>query len=47
MIKYAEVEDGDAAIRVVHKQFHFTKLVLANPLEIAIYNFWDMAQPYR
>ena len=38
MIKYAEVEDGDAAVRVVYKQFHFTALVLAYALEIAIWH---------
>ena len=36
MIKYADVEDGDAAVRVARKQLHFTALVLANLLEIAI-----------
>ena len=39
MIKYAEVEDGDAAILVVYKLFYFTTLVLACPLEIAILHF--------
>ena len=36
MIKYAEVKDGDAAVRVVHKQFHFSTFVIAYPLEIAV-----------
>ena len=39
MIKSAEVEDGDPAIRVIHKQFYFTALIMAHPLEIAIWHF--------
>ena len=39
MIKYDEDNDGDASICVVYKQFHFTALVLAHPLEIAIWHF--------
>ena len=38
MIKYAKVDDGYAAVRVVYKQFHFTPLVSTNPLEIAIWH---------
>ena len=40
MIKNAEVEDGDAVICVVHKQFHFMALDLAHRLAIAIWNFF-------
>ena len=40
MIKYAKVEDGNAAICVNYKQFYFTALVLANLLEFAIWNFY-------
>ena len=39
MIKYAKVENCYAAIRVVHKQFYFTALILTQPLEIVIWHF--------
>ena len=39
MIKYAEVENGDAVICVTHEQCDFTALVLANPLDIDIWHF--------
>ena len=39
MIKYAEVENCDAAICVIYEQFHFTALVLAYLFEIALWYF--------
>ena len=39
MIKYAKVDNCDAIICVVYKQFDFTARVLADPLEIAIWHF--------